>query len=1192
MLSRIFDLFPTRILRASFCRHSHVFVFLLAVSAVTVSARQSDDLSKAVEREIGGGESHSYKINLASGQFLRVVVEQKGLDVAVALFGTNDKLLIEVNTRDLVPSSETLYWVAKEAGNYRLQLRPVAKESPPGRYVVKIEELREARAEDSDRVVAQQSVAEGMRLIALGTADSRREAIKKFEAALQIQKRLGDQAGEGDSLDSLGSIYYYLGETRKSLDHYIQALPLRRAAGDRNSEAATLNDIGVIYYSLGEGQKALDYYNQSLQLKRAVGDRKSEAVTLNNIGVSYSSLGEEQKAIEHYNQALQLRREMGDRNGEAVTLNNIGRAYYLLGENQKAIEYYNQALPLRRALNDRRGEAVTLNSIGVIHARLGESQKALDYYNQALQLNRAIGDRRSEASTLNNIGEIYARRGEYQKTLDYYNQSLQLSRAAGDRRSEVTVLNSIGLAYSSLGEIQKAIEHYNQALPLSRATGDRRGEAITLNNIGLAYTSLGENQKAIEYYNQSLQLSRAAGDRRTEAATLNNIGLAYSSLDENQKALDFRNRALSLMRAVGDRRGEAITLNNIGGIYSSLGEEQKAIEHYDQALLLSRAVGERGSETATLNNLARAYARLGEYQKAQLRIEEALALIESIRASVEIQELRASYLASRQDSYELYVDLLVRLNKQQPGAGYDGLALEASERRRARSLLETLNEAHADIRQGIDEQLIERERDLRRQLNAKAAYQTRLLNGKHTKEQAEAVEKEIGKLTDDYQQIQARIRIASPRYAALTQPQPLTLKEIQERLLDRDTLLLEYALGKEGSHLFAVARDSINVFELPRSDQIEKAARHYYDLLTARNKRIEFETIEERRARIKSAEGELPEAATALSRMVLGPVSTKLGNRRLLIVGDGALQYIPLGALPSPATGKNRPLIADHEIVSLPSASTLAALRSELEGRKPAPRSIAVLADPVFSLDDERLLQARRKSGPETIAASRAATRGEDKPLLSELTRSLKDIDPGSGFNLPRLPFTRREAQTIAMLVPRADRKEALDFAASRAAATSAELSQYRIIHFATHGLLNSTHPELSGLVFSLVDERGQLQDGFLRAHEIFNLRLPAELVVLSGCRTGLGKEIRGEGIASLTRSFMYAGSRRVMVSLWDVDDKATAELMARFYRLLLGPRRMSAAAALRAAQVSMARSKGWSSPYYWAAFILQGETR
>jgi CHAT domain-containing protein len=264
----------------------------------------------------------------------------------------------------------------------------------------------------------------------------------------------------------------------------------------------------------------------------------------------------------------------------------------------------------------------------------------------------------------------------------------------------------------------------------------------------------------------------------------------------------------------------------------------------------------------------------------------------------------------------------------------------------------------------------------------------------------------------------------------------------------------------------------------------------------------------------------------------------------------------------------------EHEIVHLPSASTLAVLRRELAGRQPAPKTVAVLADPVFSADDGRVRPAA--TGHEMTAGDRTR---------SELTRALNDVRG----EIARLLMTRDEAQAILSFTPPNMRLEALDFRASRATSSSWELSQFRIVHFATHGLLNSQHPNLSGLVLSLVNENGKPEDGFLQLHEIFNLRLPAELVVLSACQTGLGKEIKGEGLVGLTRGFMYAGAARVAASLWKVDDAATAELMKLFYQRMLRDG-MRPAAALRAAQIEMRKRPKWNAPYYWGAFVLQGE--
>ena len=521
-----------------------------------------------------------------------------------------------------------------------------------------------------------------------------------------------------------------------------------------------------------------------------------------------------------------------------------------------------------------------------------------------------------------------------------------------------------------------------------------------------------------------------------------------------------------------------------------------------------------------------------------------------------------------------------------PQAGYDAQALAASERARARSLLELLNEANVDIRKGVNPELTERERNLAQMLNGKAQRQIRLLGQKNVQDQLNVVNKEIRELEDEYQRVQTAIRNSSPAYAALTQPQPLKLREIQEQL-DPDTLLLQYSLAEERSYLWLVSQSTLRSYELPSLRQIEKSARDVYSLLTSRGSSVTAESASQKQKRIGDADSKLSAASAELSRLILGPVAAELKGKRLVIVADGALQFIPFAALPSPnltetaSSDGYRPLILDHEMISLPSASALAVQRKNLIDRDPAQNAVAVIADPVFSLGDERLTNRARNNGPRTnVSAAAASTR-----LLEHLSVE------GDKLKIRRLPFTRQEADRILAVSPEAKNLKATDFKANRSIATGTELSKYRYVHFATHGYLDSERPSLSAIVLSLVDQKGQPQDGFLRAHEIYNLTLPAELVVLSACQTGLGKEIKGEGLEGLTRGFMYAGARRVVVSLWNVNDKATADLMQRFYRGMLREKQ-SPSAALRKAQAEMWQQKQWQSPYYWAAFVLQGEWR
>src|SRR5262245_60355077 len=784
-----------------------------------------------------------------------------------------------------------------------------------------------------------------------------------------------------------------------------------------------------------------------------------------------------------------------------------------------------------------------------------------------------------------------------QKALETYNEALPLSRALGDRRGEALILNNIGLAYDLLGEKQKALEKLNEALPLRRAVGDRRGEAYTLNNIGLVYGSLGEAQKALEKFNEALLLRRVVGDRSGEASTLKGIGEVYRSLGEMQKALEIYNEALPLSRAVGNRRVEADILNKIGMVSDTLGEAQKALEKYNEAMLISRAVGERNGEAANLLGIARVEQKRGNLNQARHVIEQAIGLIESLRTNIVSQELRASYFANRQGFFESYIDILMQMHKQIPTASYDALALAVSERARARSLLELLTEARANIRQGVDSSLLERERSLQQRLAAKATAQTNLLNRKHTPEQAAAAAKEIESITAEYEELEAQVRARSPKYAALTQPQPLSLAEIQKQVLDPDTLLLEYSLGDDASYLFVVSQTSITWSRLPKRAEIEAAARRVRELLTAPQPQP-GDTEAKYRARVKAAgEGYWPKAAE-LSRMLLGPVASQPGRNRLVIVADGALHYISFAALPAPSPGNDggrnsgtepQPLFVDHEIVNLPSASTLATLRRETAGRKPAAKSLAVLADPVFTDDDARVSRDAGNAGAKE--KTRSADPDEMDVVSLQMTRSGRETGvTGAEAGFGRLLSTRREAAAISALVPERERMQALDFEASRATALRPELGEYRIVHFATHGMLNNVHPELSGIVLSLVDKAGRAQDGFLRLQDIYNLKLSAELVTLSACQTGLGQEIKGEGLIGLTRGFMYAGAPRIVASLWKVDDQATSELMKRFYQGMLGPEALRPAEALRQAQLSIWKQKQWREPYYWAAFVLQGE--
>jgi CHAT domain-containing protein len=906
-------------------------------------------------------------------------------------------------------------------------------------------------------------------------------------------------------------------ETARSLLE--EALAGWRASGDRLEEAETLSFLGSVSYRLQEPEEALRRHGEALSVYREIGFRLGEAEALNNLGTAHYARGDLREASRYIELSGPIRRGIGDRTGEASSLNNLGSIYWAMGEPTRALDQYRAVLPLRRELNDVSGEARTLNNIGTVYEDLGESQKALEAYLESLALRRAAGDRQGETSTLVNLGLLYDRLGRYEESFDYYEDSLRIARADGNLAGEATALRALAQAHRASGNPGEALESVERALGLFRDSGKRRDEALTLILKAQALLDSGKAPEAETAASSSLPLCRAAGDRGCEAEALDVLASAREALSDYERSGSLRNEALVLRAALHDPGGEARTRIALAGT-------------------------------------ARA---LGDLEEARAQASSALELIESERARIAFAPMRASYLSVHRNAYELLIDVLMDLHERHPSTGHDRAALEASERGRARGFLDLLAEAALDLEEGVDPELVRSERALRQKLNVLEANRLRALSRAGKVDETSSLEEQIQAGLRELEQVQSRIRAASPRYAERTSPSPIELGPIQDQIVDDGTLLLEYFLGEERSFLWAVTRAAVRSYILPGREEIESKARRVHDLLARSHQRqIRRET-------------EL--ALEELSRVLLGPLG-EIAEERIAVASDGALQFIPFAAL-SP---EGRPLVSDREVVHLPSASVLAALRRETANRTPAPRALAVIADPVVEASDPRV----GKLAPKPEAEAEAG------PGNGDLLRSAADTGLAE---IVRLLYTREEAEAILALSRGEESLRALDFDASRTTVLGGDLSQYRLVHFATHGILNSRHPALSGLVLSLVDPGGRPVDGFLRLHDVYGLKLRADLVVLSACRTALGEEIEGEGLVGLVRGFMYAGAPRLVATLWDVRDESTAELMKHFYRGLL-QEKLTASQALRNAQRHLASQERYRAPYYWAGFVLQGEWR
>ncbi len=982
---------------------------------------------------------------------------------------------------------------------------------------------------------------------------------------------------------------------REAISKYEEAAECWRNAGSRNQEARALRAAGEARLTLGEYQEARTNFDAAVKLLLVAGDNAELAESLSDLTLSLTYLGLTDEAALAAREAVSAATTSGQALALAHALTSAGMLNYLRGNTAEALDNYVRALPIARQAGDVVGTAQILLNTGYVHGDVGELEEALSYYNQALPLWREANHRGGEASTFTSIGLAYTLLGDRQRALSILSeQALPLLVAMGDRVGEAASYNNIGYIYQMLGDYDPAFENYQRALDIYQQIGLVVGQSLTLQYVGGIHELSGRTFEALACYQQSLAGSRQVKNVLLEADALDRLGAISYSLGRATEAYDYFQKALKIYEQAGHLRGQSTTLNNIGLYFEALGQKQKALENYERSLPLCRLAGDQAAEATTLYNISHARIHTGDLSGARTAIEASIKISEALRSNISSHELRASYFASVHQQFGLYIDVLMALAARSGGQQAVMAAFEASERSRARSLLEALAETRANIRLGAEHSLLVRERALARQIEGKAALRVRLLAQKGSQQELATAERGLQSLITEYRQVQGEIRTSSPRYAALVQPEPLNSTEIQKRVLDEDTLLLEYFLGDENSFVWVVANDSLKYFRLPPRAVIEQSARRVYDLLTARNQNIQKESVAQRKDRLSRSESEYNEAAAALARIVLGPVAAELRSKRIVVVADGALQYLPFAALPDPArtdAAQQQALVVDHEVLSLPSASVLALMRQEVGDRQAAPKAVAVLADPVFDKDDQRLsvaLSARsaRNSRDGTVGAL-AGSRGQ-KPN-SEIRKSMRSFDEGGARGFARLVFSGREARTIMALTTPGEGLLALGFSANRAMATGSEIPKYRIIHFATHGLLNGEHPELSGIVLSLLDETGRDQEGFLGLNEIYNLDLPAELVVLSACQSALGKDVRGEGLIGLTRGFMYAGAKRVVASLWKVDDAATAEIMKEFYKAVL-VNGLEPSAALRVAQIHMWQQPRWRSPYFWAAFTLQGE--
>jgi len=867
-------------------------------------------------------------------------------------------------------------------------------------------------------------------------------------------------------------------------------------------------------------------------------------------GQELATAGPSWQAVAELEQALRLFTRLRAVPRQAYASYRLGQLYMDLSRPEDGLVLFEAALAAYRALPPSRANSIAIggsyNELGRAYRRttaIGSYERAEAAFLAALDVWSEAGFLEGKARALNNLGVLYSYHGEPWKALQHLGRARELWKALKVPEEEARTLQNLGTVYHSVRNYTQAARMHLLELDLLEGSRDKALRATALTQLANNLLEAGHPRVALGYYMQALELEP---NGPPAAAALSGVGLCYRRLEDYGRAPHFYRKALTLLAESGDERALGTVWFNLGATYGRMEQPERANDCYRHALALAHKTRYRSLEAMTRFGVAVEARDRGNIILARQNCEQALAIVESVRAEAARPDLQSSYLAFNETYYGLLIELLMQQHREFREPGLDVNAFEWSERARARSLLDSLVTSRGPLRGGSSGTGSKRLAEYQSVSQAISAKDQERRDLTLSSQQREAVQEELDELLERSRELEQRIQASdSPTAQPKTRPPTLDLAQAQRQLLDNDTVLLEYYLGERASFLWALtASGPMRSIVLPPRKRIEPLIRRTYSLLTV--------------AHPEDGGREVRRACRELSRLLLGEVASQLGHKRLVIVANGALQYIPFAVLPDPAA-QGELMGSRHEIVYIPSVSVLAELRRQRRAGQ-ADGSIAVLADPVVSPDDPRLGTTPAGGAPD-------------------------DQDDG----LKRLEHSAEEATAIASLPGSHRVLQALSFDANRELVMSGKLKGYSILHIAAHGILRTDYPELSALVLSRYNRRGQPRDGYLRARDLEQLDLPADLVVLSACKTALGREVAGEGLVGLGQGFMAAGARRVLVSLWNVDDPATAVLMKRFYQLLREDR-LPPGKALQEAQRTVRGYGNWQSPYFWAGFVLQGD--
>ncbi len=919
---------------------------------------------------------------------------------------------------------------------------------------------------------------------------------------------------------------------------------------------------------LGKPDIVVHLLYRSLLLEKKATNVTGEAETRGFLAYVLSKLGKPKESSQNLRTAINLIELVDDPGGRATVHFYAGESFYLNQDLPNLRTHYDQAFKLYQTAGDRKGMAKALTAMAYASMAGDETLAGIELASQSLKLWRDLGDRRGEALSLTALGLAQLRSGETNAAESSLRAAESLFPESLDRTEKAVLTYSLGRLYENFDVCDQALSYYRQSLELLDFEEDISlviGNLWTLSAIATACGDpVIEPRKLAE---KALRLAQQLDKKDDIASTYTTLGEICLRENDTGKALENYLKAEKIFSKHKYLLSTSRTLNRLGHIYVKIGDYDKALDYFKKALALNRQIKNSSGEADMLFRIAEIHHLQGNEPEALAVLENSMSIVKSLAGEIANTQLKTSYSSKVHDRYELYINLLMAQG-QRNQEEFINKALQANEDSRSRVMLENLRLAGARITMDAPLAIISREKKASGLLHEKLNILTKLMSSDAPSEFVKKISDEVSVAETELQNIKAALKQTSPIYSAIKNPAPFDVGEFQAQVLDDNSLLLEFSLGKEESYLWVVGKSTFDSYVLPPREQIESRIERLRSLLN-QGSMLPNEAVDVFQKRVADAEAEYLHEARTLSNELLGQAADKLTGKRLIVVADGKIHYFPLAALPFPNSATDDPILLTNEVVYEPSAAALMIIKKMSASGKVPEKGLFLVSDPVYSKLDDRL--------------NGSANSGFVATVLGNF-RSFDSLE-----SLPRLPASLEEARSITEVVGSAGTTGHTGFAANRENILNAGIGDYKVIHFATHGLLDEKRPELSGIALSLFDETGQQQDGgFIRLQDVYGMNLNADLVVLSACDTGLGKEIKGEGLMSLNNAFLQAGAKSVVSSLWRVDDTVTKILMTDFYSGMASEN-LTSSEALRQAQIKLRKDPRFSSPFYWASFTAQG---